>query len=102
MQGVPVADFLARRTKNEEPARDATSLNMLYKGISNLVTTRSDVFTVYLRVRQVKQNPTTGVWDGSNSESIVDDSRYVMCVDRSECNNPSDEPKILYFQKCPW
>ena len=102
LQGVPVADFLARRTKNEEPARDATSLNMLYKGISNLVTTRSDVFTVYLRVRQVKQNPTTGVWDGSNSESIVDDSRYVMCVDRSECNNPSDEPKILYFQKCPW
>jgi hypothetical protein len=88
--------------KNEKGARTASSLNLLLKGVSNLVSVRSDVFTVYLRVRQVRQNPTTGVWDGANSEFVVDDSRYVMCVDRSECNNPTDEPKILYFQKCPW
>jgi hypothetical protein len=25
----------------------------------------------------------------------------VMGVDRSEVNVPSDQPKILYFQKCP-
>jgi hypothetical protein len=56
---------------------------------------------VYLRVRQVRQNPVTGVWDGTNPEFIVDDSRYVMGVDRSEVNVPSDQPKILYFQKCP-
>ena len=76
-------------------------MNLLFKGISNLVTTRSDVFTVYLRVRQIKQNPTTGVWDGTSNEHVIDDARYVMCVDRSEVNAPSDQPRILYFQKVP-
>jgi hypothetical protein len=85
----------------DEPLGDAEDLNLLFKGISNLVTTRSDVFTVYLRVRQVRQNPVTGVWDGTNPEFIVDDSRYVMGVDRSQVNSPSDQPRILYFQKCP-
>ena len=76
---------------------------------SNLVTTRSDVFTVYFRVRSFRQNPagiradgTTGaVWDATDSEYIVDDSRYVMLVDRSEVNRPSDKPKILYLEKLP-
>lgn len=87
--------------KEVEPAGDAEDLNLLFKGISNLVTTRSDVFTVYLRVRQVKQNSVTGVWDATNSESVLDDTRYVMCVDRSGCNTPLDQPRIVYFQKCP-
>jgi hypothetical protein len=85
----------------DEPLGDAEDLNLLFKGISNLVTTRSDVFTVYLRVRQIKQNPTTGVWDGTSNEHVIDDARYVMCVDRSEVNSPSDQPRILYFQKVP-
>ncbi len=87
--------------KYEKPAGDAEDLNMLFKGVSNLVTTRSDVFTVYLRVRQVRPNPITGIYDGSNLENIVDDTRYVMCVDRSEVNKPGDQPKIVYFQKVP-
>jgi hypothetical protein len=86
---------------HDEPLGDAEDMNLVFKGISNLVTTRSDVFTVYLRVRQVRQNPTTGVWDGTNPDLIVDESRYVMCVDRSEVNSPSDQPRIVYFQKCP-
>jgi hypothetical protein len=85
----------------DEPLGDAEDMALLVKGISNLVTTRSDVFTVYLKVRQVKQNDVNGQWDGTNRELIVDDSRYVMCVDRSNCNSPSDQPKIVYFQKCP-
>ena len=85
----------------DEPLGDAEDLNLLFKGISNLVTTRSDVFTVYLRVRQVRQNPVNLVWDGTNPEFIVDDSRYVMCVDRSQVQSPSDQPRILYFQKIP-
>ena len=86
---------------HDEPLGDAEDMNLVFKGISNLVTTRSDVFTVYLRVRQVRQNPTTGVWDATNPDLIVDESRYVMCVDRSEVNSPSDQPRIVYFQKCP-
>ncbi|MBI1303102.1 MAG: hypothetical protein GC172_04880 [Phycisphaera sp.] len=87
--------------QHEEPLGDAEDLNLLFKGVSNLVTTRSDVFTVYLRVRQVRQNPVNGRWDAMNPDLIVDESRYVLCVDRSEVNSPSDEPRIVYFQRVP-
>lgn len=97
----PPADVDVPFKQHDEPLGDVEDMNLLFKGISNLVTTRSDVFTVYLRIRQVKQNPVTQVWDGTASDQIVDDSRYVLCVDRSEVNSPSDPPKILYFQKCP-
>lgn len=86
---------------HDEPLGDAEDMTLLFKGISNIVTTRSDVFTVYLRVRQVKQNDQNGQWDGTNRDLVVDDARYVMCVDRSNCNAPDDQPRIVYFQKCP-
>ena len=85
----------------DEVAQDAEELNLLFAGMSNMITTRSDVFTVYFKVRSFKQNPTTGVWDATNPEFIVDDSRYVMLVDRSEVNHPNDKPKILYLEKLP-
>ena len=67
------------------------------------------MFTVYFRVRSFRQNPDgvlpSGyrgpVWDATDPEYIVDDSRYVMLVDRSEVNRPSDKPKILYLEKLP-
>jgi len=80
---------------------DSEELNLLFKGISNLVTTRSDVFTVYFKVRTVKQNPIDGKWNGTDRESVLDDARYVMCVDRSNVNRPSDEPRIVYFSRVP-
>ena len=82
-------------------AQDAEEVNLLFAGMSNMLSTRSDVFTVYFRVRSFIQNPTTGVWDATNPEFIVDDSRYVMLVDRSEVNHPNDKPKILYLEKLP-
>ena len=85
----------------DEVAKDVEELNLLFAGMSNMLTTRSDVFTVYFRVRSFIQNPTTGVWDATNPEFIVDDSRYVMLVDRSEVNHPNDKPKILYLEKLP-
>jgi hypothetical protein len=78
---------------------DVEEANLLFAGASNLVTTRSDVFTVYFRVRNFRQNPVTGRWDATNPEYIVDDARYVMLVDRSEVDDPSDQPKILYLDK---
>ena len=84
----------------DEPLGDAEDATLAYKAISNLVTTRSDVFTVYLKVRQVKQDPVTRKWDATKAEHVIDDTRYVMVVDRSECNVPSDQPKILFFEKC--
>ena len=86
-------------TEPDDVASDAEEQNLLFAGISNLITTRSDVFTVYFRIRSFQQNPTTGFWDATDPEFIVDDSRYVMLVDRSEVNTPLDKPKILYLEK---
>ena len=80
---------------------DSEELNLLFKGISNLVTTRSDVFTVYFKVRTVKQNPIDGKWNGTDRETVLDDARYVMCVDRTNVNRPSDQPRIVYFSRVP-
>ncbi|MHC4948728.1 MAG: hypothetical protein ACYTG1_10755, partial [Planctomycetota bacterium] len=85
----------------DEVIGDAEEANLLFAGMSNLVTTRSDTFTVYFKVRSFRQNPQTGAWDATDPEYIVDDSRYVMLVDRSEVNRPTDKPKILYLEKLP-
>jgi hypothetical protein len=88
-------------SRPDDVAEDAHESNLLFAGLSNMVTTRSDVFTVYFRIRSFRQNPITGKWDATDPDYIVDDSRYVMLVDRSEVNKPSDKPKILYLEKLP-
>jgi hypothetical protein len=85
----------------DEVAEDAEEANVLFAGASNVLTTRSDVFTVYFRIRSFRQNPVSGVWDATDPESIVEENRYVMLVDRSEVNRPSDRPKILYVEQLP-
>jgi hypothetical protein len=82
-------------------AEDLEESNLLFAGASNMLTTRSDVFTVYFRIRSFRQNPVTGVWDATDPESIVEENRYVMLVDRSEVNRPSDRAKILYLEQLP-
>ncbi len=88
-------------TQPDNVAKDVEEANLLFAGISNLITTRSDMFTVYFKVRSFRQNRVTGKWDATDPEYIVDDSRYVMLVDRSEVNRPTDKPKILYLEKLP-
>ncbi|MHC5113614.1 MAG: hypothetical protein ACYTGP_04205, partial [Planctomycetota bacterium] len=80
---------------------DAEEANLLFAGASNLITTRSDVFTVYFRVRSFRQNADNGKWDATDLNHIVGDVRYVMLVDRSEVNRPGDQPKILFLDKLP-
>lgn len=80
-------------------AGDVSERNALLKGIANMVTSRSDIFTVYLRVRAVAPDPATGAWDGTSPSSLLEESRYVMVVDRSLVNRPGEEPKILMFEK---
>ena len=82
-------------------AGDAEEANLLFAGISNLVSVRSDTFTVHVRVRSFKQNPVTGVWSATDPEFVVDDSRYVFLVDRSGCDVPGQEPDIRLFAKIP-
>jgi hypothetical protein len=94
---------VAGTPRPDSVAGDAEEANMLFAGISNLITTRSDVFTVYMKVRTFRQNTAVNPprWDATNREYIIDDSRYVMLVDRSGVNDPSDKPRILYFEKLP-
>jgi hypothetical protein len=80
---------------------DAEERNLLQAGISNLIGTTSDMFTVHMRIRTFKRNPITGIWDATDLDYIVDDSRYVMLVDRSNVDSAADKPRILYFEKLP-
>jgi hypothetical protein len=80
---------------------DAEEINLLQSGMSNLISTTSDMFTVHLRIRTFRRNSITGIWNATNPDFIIDDSRYVMLVDRSNVNTPADKPKILYFEKLP-
>ena len=86
-------------TSTANVAGDQSERNALLKGIANLVTTRSDVFTVYLKVRSVAQDTATGIWDATNPATLVEESRYLLVVDRSQVERPGDQPKILMFEK---
>ena len=85
--------------RHDLTAGDALEQNQLLKGISNIVTTRSDVFTVWLRIRTIRQDRLTGRWNGADPALIVDDSRYMMTVDRSSVDRPGERPRILSFVK---
>lgn len=89
------------RLSGDAVSEDVEEANLLFAGISNLITTRSDMFTVHFIVRSFRRNPITGIWDATDREQIVDERRYVMLVDRSEVNKPSDRPRILYLEKLP-
>lgn len=92
---------LTLESRYDLTAGDAIEQNSLLKGISNLVTTRSDVFTVHMRVRTIKRNPITGRWDATDPEFMLDESRYVMGVDRSNVDRPGEKPRVMYFTKVP-
>ncbi|MCA9289772.1 MAG: hypothetical protein KDA25_01515 [Phycisphaerales bacterium] len=101
----PYAQDLAlpavQRRMPDHVSMDAEEQTLLFSGLSNMITTRSDTFTVYMRIRSFKQNPANGVWDATDPEYIVDDTRYVMLVDRSNVNAPGDQPRILYVREVP-
>jgi hypothetical protein len=99
----PIDDpYLERRTyRYDRTAGDVIEQNQLLKGISNIATTRSDVFTVWLRIRTIKQDRLTGQWNGTDPSLIVDDSRYLMTIDRSSVDRPGERPRIINFVKVP-
>jgi hypothetical protein len=85
----------------DQTATDGLERNSLLKGISNIATVRSDVFTVWVRIRTIRQDPLTGRWPGMDPEYILDDSRYMMTIDRSSVDRPGEAPRILSFVKVP-
>jgi hypothetical protein len=97
----PMFDPVSNNLVDDNVAGDAEEARMLFAGISNMITTRNDMFTVYMKVRSFRQNPVTGAWDATDPQQIVDDSRYVMLIDRGGVNFPADKPRILYTEKLP-
>ncbi|MDP7071188.1 MAG: hypothetical protein QF561_07555 [Phycisphaerales bacterium] len=99
--GGPAADPRSREIHltGDRVASDAEEQGLLFSGISNIVTTRSDLFTVHLQIRTFKRDAETGIWDATDKQNIVDDARYVMLVDRSEVDHPGDRPRILMMQR---
>ncbi|HMN95391.1 MAG TPA: hypothetical protein PKC43_04170 [Phycisphaerales bacterium] len=96
-----IAAGVLGRPGSDGVSGDAKEANLLFSGISNIATTRSDVFTVTMRVRTVRQDPVTGRWNGTDRESIVDEARYVMLVDRTSVRRPDQPPRVLYLEKLP-
>ncbi|MFK7959434.1 MAG: hypothetical protein AB8G96_02835 [Phycisphaerales bacterium] len=94
------ADIALLGREGDLVAGDVEELRLLFNGASNMITTTSDMFTVYFRVRSFRPRP-DGVLDATNRDSILADRRYVMLVDRSGVNTPSDQPRILYIQEVP-
>jgi len=89
-------------TDGDRVGGDSEEASLLFAGASNVVSTRSDFFTVHFRVRSFRQNPVTQVWDATDPEYIIDDTRYVMLVDRSSVDRPGQAPRILYFERLPY
>ncbi|MDA1007737.1 MAG: hypothetical protein O2800_01850 [Planctomycetota bacterium] len=82
-------------------AGTAEEANMLLGGIMNSASVRSDIFTVHFIVRTFRQNSLTGRWNATDPTAVLDESRYVMLVDRSNIDKPGQKPRILYFAKAP-
>ena len=80
---------------------DLEDANLLIAGAANLLTTRSDSFVAHFRVRSFRQNPETGIWDATDPSAIVDERRFVMLIDRSNVNEPGDQPDILFLEEAP-
>jgi hypothetical protein len=88
-------------------AGDAEEASLLLAGAANMLTTRSDTFTVAFRIRAFRRNPqgrlpsgyVGPVWDATDPAFIVSDERFVMLVDRSDVNRPDDRPRIVYLER---
>jgi hypothetical protein len=93
-----VDEFL--RQEGDPAAGDAEERRMLFGGVSNLVTTTSDLFTVHFRVRAFRPRE-DGILDATDPTAVLSDRRYVMLVDRSSVNTPTDSPRIVYLQEVP-
>ena len=51
------------------------------------------------QLRKLYEKAKTGQWNGTDPEFIIDDSRYMMTVDRSSVDRPGEQPRIVSFVK---
>jgi hypothetical protein len=96
-----------------EPADDHEERLALFKAISNIATTRSDVFIAWFTIRgydpasieaipiEDTDDPTQAMELGDPSFSPAYESRWIAVYDRSNVRRPTDRPRVLLFSRLP-
>ncbi len=79
----PAANAAVRKLVQHPEFIDAR--DRLYNAVANLVTVRSDTFAAIIHVQVGDDVPAKNAW------------KYLAIIDRSNCNDPEDEPAILVF-----
>ena len=92
---------------------DAEERLAIFRAVSNLVTTRSDVFTAYFIVRAYAPGDiesievTAGAVSDLQVSAYLDalrptyEGRYLAVFDRSTVRIPTDRPRVLLFVRLP-
>ncbi len=97
------------------PINDVEERLALYRAVSNIVTTRSDVFLAWFIVRgyepaAIEQIPIKGASDNDRLEAMDDtsvplrpayESRWLVVFDRSNVRRPTDRPEVLFKVELP-
>lgn len=99
-------------TRVYDPIDDAEERLAVFRAISNIATTRSDVFTAWFVVRAYdpRRIDAIEVPAGANQEERAQllnqlepthESRWLAVFDRSNVRRPTDRPRVLLFTKLP-
>jgi len=97
------------------PINDVEERLALYRAVSNIVTTRSDVFLAWFVVRgyeptTIEQIPIKGATDNDRLKAMDDtsvplrpayESRWLVVFDRSNVRRPTDRPEVLLKVELP-
>jgi len=92
--------------------RDPEERLALYRAVSNIVTSRSDVFTAYFKVRAYSPADieAVAIEEPATDQQIDDyleqlrpqfEARYLAVYDRSTVRTPLDRPRVLLFVRLP-
>ncbi len=104
-------------TANLDPLDDAEERSAIYRAMSNIVSTRSDVFTAWIVIRgydparistiPFPQNFDPGSPDPDELAALMNqltpahESRWLAVFDRSNVRTPTDRPKVLLLTRLP-
>jgi len=111
--GTDPLEFLAYGNTDYEPVDDAEERLALYRAVSNIVSTRSDVFITWFVIRGydpdiIESIPVEGATMSAaqtamNSDEFLPtyESRWLCVLDRSNVRSPVDRPRVLLLAELP-
>ncbi len=95
-----------------DPIDDAEERLAIFRAVSNIVSTRSDVYTAWFVVRAYDPRRIEAIEVPVSSSNIeraallnqlepTHESRWLAVFDRSNVKTPTDRPKVLLFTRLP-